>query len=81
MPNQHARHLHQTWCCTGRHGSPATGRARFLLNRRLGIRLDEGPALLEEREVFDIKGLDRYLLDQDLLGLGYDWRHLFPHPL
>ena len=42
--------------------------ARFLLNRRLGIRLDEGPAMLEEREVFDVKGLDRYLLDQDLLA-------------
>ncbi|MBW2207912.1 MAG: exodeoxyribonuclease V subunit gamma, partial [Deltaproteobacteria bacterium] len=42
--------------------------AGFLLNRRLGIRLDEGSAILEEREVFDVKGLDRYLLDQDLLA-------------
>ena len=50
--------------------------ARFLLNRRLGIRLDEGPAMLEEREVFDVKGLDRYLLDQDLLARRLSAGHL-----
>jgi exodeoxyribonuclease V gamma subunit len=33
----------------------------------LGIRLDEGPPVLEEREPFDIKGLERYLFEQQLL--------------
>jgi exodeoxyribonuclease V gamma subunit len=41
--------------------------AKFLLNRRLGIRLEEGPPILEEREPFDIKGLERYLLEQQLV--------------
>jgi exodeoxyribonuclease V gamma subunit len=40
---------------------------KYLLTRRLGIRLDEGPPVLEEREPFDIKGLERYLFEQKLL--------------
>lgn len=40
---------------------------KFFLNRRLGIRLDEGPPVLEEREPFDIKGLERYHLEERLL--------------
>ncbi len=42
--------------------------ARFLLNRRLGMRLDEGADILEEREAFDVRGLDRFLMDQELLA-------------
>ena len=41
--------------------------AKFLINRRLGIHLDEGPPILEEREPFDIKGLEKYLLEEQLL--------------
>ena len=41
--------------------------ARFLLNKRLGIYLEEKTSMLEEREAFDIKGLEKYLLEQDLV--------------
>ncbi len=41
--------------------------ARFLLNKRLGIYLEEKTSMLEERETFDIKGLEKYLLEQDLV--------------
>jgi exodeoxyribonuclease V gamma subunit len=41
--------------------------ARFLLNKRLGIYLEEKASMLEEREAFDIKGLEKYLLEQDLV--------------
>ncbi|MCP4575605.1 MAG: exodeoxyribonuclease V subunit gamma [Deltaproteobacteria bacterium] len=40
---------------------------RFLLNRRLGIYLDEGIAMLQETEPFDVTGLENYLLAQDLV--------------
>jgi len=41
--------------------------AGFLLNKRLGIYLEEGVSIPEEREPFDIKGLDRYHLEERLL--------------
>lgn len=41
--------------------------ARFLLNRRLGIHLEERESILEDREAFDLKGLERYLLEKDLV--------------
>ncbi len=41
--------------------------ARFLLNRRLGIFLDQSALLLEEKEPFDVKGLERYILTYKLL--------------
>ena len=41
--------------------------ARFLLNRRLGIHLEERTSILEEREAFEIKGLEKYLLEEDLV--------------
>jgi len=41
--------------------------ARFLLNKRLGIHLEERASILEEREAFDIKGLEKYLLEEDLV--------------
>jgi len=40
---------------------------KFLLNRRLGINLDDGPLILEEREAFEIRGLERYLFEKNLL--------------
>ncbi|MCP4698256.1 MAG: exodeoxyribonuclease V subunit gamma [Gammaproteobacteria bacterium] len=38
----------------------------FLLSARLGIRLDAGMEILEEREPLAISGLEKYLLDQTL---------------
>ncbi|MFC1895354.1 exodeoxyribonuclease V subunit gamma [Thermodesulfobacteriota bacterium] len=40
---------------------------RFLLNRRLGIHLEERASILEEREAFEIKGMERYLLEENLV--------------
>ncbi|MDY6954941.1 MAG: exodeoxyribonuclease V subunit gamma, partial [Thermodesulfobacteriota bacterium] len=55
--------------------------AQFLLNRRLGIYLDRGTSVLEERESFQLKGLERYLLEQGLLEqglIGQDLKALGP---
>jgi exodeoxyribonuclease V gamma subunit len=55
--------------------------ARFLLTRRLGIHLEERAVILEEREAFEIKGLERYLLEEGLLKsrfAGRDLKDLFP---
>ena len=41
--------------------------ARYLLNKRLGIYLGQGAAILEETESFAITGLDRYFLEQTLV--------------
>ena len=41
--------------------------ARSLLNKRLGIHLGERASVLEEREAFDIKGLEKYLLEENLV--------------
>jgi len=41
--------------------------ARFLLNRRLGLYLEESATLFEDTEPFELKGLDKYLLEQDLV--------------
>ena len=41
--------------------------AKFLLGRRLGIDLEEGFSLIEEREPFEVKSLERYLLEQDMV--------------
>jgi exodeoxyribonuclease V gamma subunit len=44
-----------------------TNPAKFLVNRRLQIQLEEGDAILEETESFDVKGLEKYLLEQELV--------------
>jgi exodeoxyribonuclease V gamma subunit len=44
--------------------------ARYLLQRRLGLSLEEGAALLEEDEPFELAGLDRYHLEQELVERG-----------
>nr|NIR48549.1 exodeoxyribonuclease V subunit gamma [candidate division KSB1 bacterium]NIR69021.1 exodeoxyribonuclease V subunit gamma [candidate division KSB1 bacterium]NIS24093.1 exodeoxyribonuclease V subunit gamma [candidate division KSB1 bacterium]NIT71012.1 exodeoxyribonuclease V subunit gamma [candidate division KSB1 bacterium]NIU24720.1 exodeoxyribonuclease V subunit gamma [candidate division KSB1 bacterium] len=40
---------------------------QFLLNRRLGVYLDESTAVLEEKETFALRGLDRYKVAEKLL--------------
>lgn len=42
--------------------------AKFLLTKRLGIFLDEKDVILSDREDFDLSGLDRYLVNQDLVS-------------
>jgi len=41
--------------------------SRFLLNKRLGIHLEEKSLILEDREAFEIKTLEKYLLNKKLL--------------
>ncbi len=41
--------------------------ARFLLNQRLGVYLDESTSILQDTEPFHLAGLDRYLLAQDMV--------------
>lgn len=50
--------------------------ARFLLNRRLGIHLEERASVLEEREAFEIRGLERYLLEENLVKSKFAGRTL-----
>jgi exodeoxyribonuclease V gamma subunit len=55
--------------------------AKFLLNRRLGIYLETGASMLEEKESFQLKGLEKYLLEQGLVEkrfLGQDLKALGP---
>lgn len=40
--------------------------SRFLLTQRLGIHLEEEDAVFDEVEPFEVKGLERYQLEQDL---------------
>ena len=40
---------------------------RFLLNRRLKIYLSEKASTIEEKEAFEIKGLEKYLLEESLV--------------
>jgi exodeoxyribonuclease V gamma subunit len=41
--------------------------SRFLLNKRLGIHLEERASMLEDREAFEVKSLEKYLLNKKLL--------------
>ena len=43
--------------------------AKFLAEKRLGLRLPDDATATEEREAFAIAGLDRYKLEQELLDL------------
>ncbi len=55
--------------------------ARFLLNRRLGLFLEETPAVLDEAEPFTVEGLERYDLRQEMLAkrlAGEDLSRLYP---
>lgn len=42
--------------------------AKYLLGRRLGIYLEERDLILEEREVLELEGLEKYLLEQDMVA-------------
>ncbi len=41
--------------------------ARFLLNKRLEVYLGEKTSIMKEKEAFEIEGLERYLLEEDLV--------------
>ena len=47
-----------------------TNPAKFLLIQRLGIYLEEEEALFDETEPFDVKGLEKYQLEQELVERG-----------
>jgi exodeoxyribonuclease V gamma subunit len=54
--------------------------SRYLLQKRLGIYLDQTVLMPDEREPFEIKGLEKYLLENSMMekGLaGRDLRDLF----
>jgi exodeoxyribonuclease V gamma subunit len=46
--------------------------AKWLLQKRLGIFLEEDTSILEETEPFDLKGLERYQMAQELLESKID---------
>ena len=50
--------------------------AQFILNQRLGIYLEEEEAIFEETEPFEVKGLDKYVLEQGLVERGAENRSL-----
>ena len=55
--------------------------ARYLMERGIGLSLDEGPEIPQEKELFRIGGLERYRLGETLLEHtlgGGDLRELFP---
>ncbi len=47
-----------------------TNPAKFLLTQRLGIYLEEEEALFDETEPFEVKGLEKYQLEQELVEKG-----------
>jgi len=50
--------------------------SKFLLERRLRIYLRENASILEEREAFDINGLEKYLLEENLIKRRLEGRNL-----
>ncbi|MFA4915733.1 MAG: exodeoxyribonuclease V subunit gamma [Syntrophales bacterium] len=50
--------------------------ARFLLKKRLQLSLEEEYRILEERESFDLKGIERYTLEQTLIEKGLSGRKI-----
>ena len=53
--------------------------AKYLLNRRLGLQLEEGHAMTEEREPFEVQGLEQYLLEETMLRRRLQGRALKEH--
>jgi len=49
---------------------------KFLLNRRLGIYLEEKSSFTEEREPFEVKALEQYLLEDSMLRRRLQGRNL-----
>jgi exodeoxyribonuclease V gamma subunit len=55
--------------------------SKFLLNKRLGIFLEERTAILEDRECFEMDRLDKYLLEKALVEKefsGYSLKDFYP---
>lgn len=50
--------------------------ARYLLTRRLGLHLEERTSVLEEKEAFDLHGLERYILENSLVEKKLSGRDL-----
>jgi exodeoxyribonuclease V gamma subunit len=50
--------------------------AKFLLNRRLGVYLEEKSSFAEEREPFEVKALEQYLLEDSMLRRRLQGRSL-----
>ncbi len=50
--------------------------AKYLLNKRLGIYLEEEVSILDENESFELEPLDRFLLEQDLMEKQLDGKDL-----
>jgi len=50
--------------------------SRYLLQKRLGIYLDQRALIPDEREPFDIKGLEKYLLENSMMEKGLAGRDL-----
>jgi len=50
--------------------------AGYLLEKRLGVRLEYRSVTLEDKEIFELRGLDRYRLEQDLLEKGLKGENL-----
>lgn len=50
--------------------------ARYLLTKRLGMHLEERGAVLEEKEAFDLSGLERYLLESRLVEKKLSGRNI-----
>ncbi len=59
----------ETWRKVDLHGLCAffSNPTKFLLNRRLGIYLEERVSVTEEREPFEVRTLEQYLLEESML--------------
>ena len=68
----------ESWRTLDLHGLCAffTNPTKFLLNRRLGLYLEERSALAEEREPFEVRTLEQYLLEESMLRRRLQGRSL-----
>ncbi len=68
----------ETWRKVDVHGLCAffSNPTKFLLNRRLGIDLEERSSLAEEREPFEVRTLEQYLLEESMLRRRLQGRSL-----
>jgi exodeoxyribonuclease V gamma subunit len=75
-PEEELKNINITQLCRF-FGNPA----RFLLDKRFGIYLEEQSALLEETEPFELSGLEKYFVEQTLVEsrmAGRELAGLFP---
>lgn len=68
----------ETWRKVDLHGMCAffSNPTKFLLNRRLGIYLEESSSLAEEKEPFEVRTLEQYLLEESMLRRRLQGRSL-----